>query len=74
MLTKLLKEELTKTDENSIKRIIRSEIDDSLKDIKKQLEEKQMEDMISEVVSEMLEKYHKVMWQRRKYWSGAIKK
>lgn len=74
MLTQLLKEELTRTDENDIKRMIKSELDDSLKDIEKKLENKEMEAMISEVVADMLEQYHKVMWQRRKYWSGAIKK
>lgn len=73
-ISKLLLEELSKSDESDIRSMIKSELDTSLKDIEKKLDDKEMEKMISDIVSDMFERYHKILWQRRNYWSGAIKK
>jgi|AntRauTorckE6833_2_1112554.scaffolds.fasta_scaffold07813_6 UDP-galactopyranose mutase len=73
-ISKLLLEELSNADKSEIRSIIQTELDKSLKDIEKKLSDKEMEKVINDVVADMFEKYHKILWQRSKYWSGAIKK
>lgn len=77
-LTKILSEELNKTDKDEIE----SMIDDMLEDYKDELEEEvremiedtDTEDMIKQYIADAFEQYHQTLWQRRGRWSGAIKR
>lgn len=77
-LTKLLSEELNKSDKDEIE----SMIDDMLEDYKNDLEEdvremiegSDTESMVKQYIADAFEQYHQTLWQRRGRWSGAIKR
>lgn len=75
-LSRILKEELNKTDKKEIESIVQDILDDFESDMndemRKMIEDTDTEDMIRDYIQDSLEQYHKVLWQRRSNWSGAI--
>lgn len=58
-----INEELTKAD---IRSIARSEIDSLLK-------EKEFDKRVREITSEVMEKFFKMMYNRRSFWKGEVR-
>ena len=81
-LKQLIRETLTKTDENKIGVMIRKEIKDSfgsdfekkvLKIIEKELKGSKFKKNIVEINKEVLVKLYRELWMRRQMWLTAIK-
>jgi hypothetical protein len=81
-LKQLIREALTKTDENKIGVMIRKEIKDSfgsdfekkvLKIIEKELKGSKFKKNIVEINKEVLVKLYRELWMRRQMWLTAIK-
>lgn len=76
-IKKILLEELDKSDKDEIQSMIDDSLDDFKsdlsKEIQKAIESNETEDTVREIVSKVFEEYHKVLWQRRGRWSGALK-
>ena len=81
-LKQIIKEELTKTDENKIGVMIRKEIKKSfgddlekkvLKLIEKELKSSKFKKDIIEINKDVLVKLYRELWMRRNFWLTAIK-
>lgn len=86
-IKRILKEELTKSDETKIKKLARDEFDTL---IKKHLNSDQLEKTVRELViknlkkdnptqkevaiitKEVLLKFYKVLWTRKNFWSNSL--
>lgn len=78
----IIKEALTKTDENKIGVMIRKEIKDTfgddfekkvLKIIEKELKGGKFKKEIVEINKDVLVKLYRELWMRRQFWVSAIK-
>jgi hypothetical protein len=81
-LKQIIKEALTKTDENKIGVMIRKEIKDTfgddfekkvLKIIEKELKGDKFKKEIVEINKDVLVKLYRELWMRRQFWVSAIK-
>lgn len=81
-LKQIIKESLTKTDENKIGVMIRKEIKDAfgndlekkvLKIIEKELKGSKFKKEIVEINKDVLVKLYRELWMRRQFWVSAIK-
>jgi uncharacterized hydantoinase/oxoprolinase family protein len=81
-LKQIIKEALTKTDENKIGVMIRKEIKDAfgndfekkvLKIIEKELKSSKFKKEIIEINKDVLVKLYRELWMRRNFWLTAIK-
>lgn len=81
-LKKIIKEALTKTDEDKIGAMIRREIKDAfgndlekkVKDIvSKELKGKPFEKEVIKISKDVLEQLYRELWMRRAIWKSAIK-
>lgn len=81
-LKQIIKEALTKTDENKIGVMIRKEIKDAfgddfekkvLKIIEKELKGSKLKKEIVEINKDVLVKLYRELWMRRQFWVSAIK-
>jgi uncharacterized hydantoinase/oxoprolinase family protein len=81
-LKQIIKEALTKTDENKIGVMIRKEIKDAfgndlekkvLKIIEKELKGSKFKKEIVEINKDVLVKLYRELWMRRQFWVSAIK-
>lgn len=81
-LRKIIRESLTKTDENKIGVMIRKEIKDAfgkdlekkvLKIIKDELKDSKFKKEIVEINKEVLVQLYKELWIKRQFWLNAIK-
>jgi len=81
-LKQIIKEALTKTDENKIGVMIRKEIKDAfgndfekkvLKIIEKELKGSKFKKEIIEINKDVLVKLYRELWMRRQFWVSAIK-
>ena len=82
LLKKIIKEELTKTDEDKIGVMIRKEIKNSfgedfekkvLKIIEKELKGSKFKNDIVEISKDVLVKLYRELWMRRQMWLTGIK-
>lgn len=81
-LTYIIKEALTKTDENKIGVMVRKEIKDAfgkdlekkVKDIvSKELKGTKFQKEVVNISKDVLEQLYKELWLRRMFWKNAIK-
>ena len=81
-LKQIIKEALTKTDENKIGVMIRKEIKDTfgddfekkvLKIIEKELKGDKFKKEVVEINKDVLVKLYRELWMRRQFWVSAIK-
>ena len=81
-IKRIIKEALTKTDENKIGVMIRKEIKDAfgndlerkVKDIvSKELKGKPFEKEVVKISKDVLEQLYRELWMRRAIWKSAIK-
>lgn len=81
-LKQIIKEALTKTDEDKIGVMIRKEIKDAfgddfekkvLKIIEKELKGSKLKKEIVEINKDVLVKLYRELWMRRQFWVSAIK-
>lgn len=81
-LRHIIKEALTKTDENKIGVMIRKEIKDAFgKDLEKkvtdivdkQLKGTKFEKEVVKISKDVLEQLYRELWMRRMFWKNAIK-
>ena len=81
-IKRIIKEALTKTDENKIGVMIRKEIKDAfgndlerkVKDIiSKELKGKPFEKEVVKISKDVLEQLYRELWMRRAMWKAAIK-
>ena len=81
-LRHIIKEALTKTDENKIGVMIRKEIKDAFgKDlekkvtdiVEKQLKGTKFEKAVIKISKDVLEQLYRELWMRRMFWKNAIK-
>lgn len=75
-IRKIFLEELNKADKSDIESMIKDmldDFDDDVKDdVRKMIEDNDTERMVRDYIQHAMEQYHKVLWQRRSNWSGAI--
>lgn len=81
---KLLYEELTKTDKDDIKKMVKSEIKDLLNnDLEKEVLEilkkeikgnKELESRMEEVSTKVLVNLYKTLWMKRNFWVNKLVK
>ena len=78
----IIKEALTKTDENKIGVMIRKEIKDAFGSdlekkvttiVDKQLKGTKFEKSVVNISKDVLEQLYRELWQRRMFWKNAIK-
>ena len=78
----IIKEALTKTDENKIGVMIRKEIKDAFGSdlekkvttiVDKQLKGTKFEKSVVKISKDVLEQLYRELWQRRMFWKNAIK-
>jgi hypothetical protein len=81
-LKRIIKEALTKTDENKINAMIRKEIkaafgkdlEKKVKDIvAKELKGTKFKKDVVKISKDVLEQLYKELWMRRQFWKNAIK-
>lgn len=83
IIKQILKEELTRADKAEIKKLVRAEFEDMLKqtDIKKKIEDlvkkqlkndKPTQKEISNITQKVLVQFYKTMWTRRSFWSNKL--
>ena len=81
-LKQIIKEALTKTDENKIGVMIRKEIKDAFgKDLEKKVKDivskeikgKPFEKEVVKISKDVLEQLYRQLWMRRMFWKNAIK-
>jgi hypothetical protein len=81
---KLLYEELTKTDKDDVKKMVKSEIKDLLnKDLEKEVltilkkeikGNKELESRMEEVSTKVLVSLYKTLWMKRNFWTTRLGK
>jgi hypothetical protein len=81
-LTHIIKEALTKTDENKIGVMIRKEIKDAfggdlekkvINIVNKQIKGTKFEKEVVKISKDVLEQLYRELWMRRMFWKNAIK-
>ena len=81
-LKHIIKEALTKTDENKIGVMIRKEIKDAFGSdlekkvvniVNKQIEGTKFEKEVVKISKDVLEQLYRELWMRRMFWKNAIK-
>lgn len=83
VIKQILKEELTRADKAEVKKMIRSEFEDMLKNsniktkiediVKKQLKnDKPTQKEVADITQKVLVQFYKTLWTRRSFWANKL--
>ena len=82
-LKTIIREELTRSDKAEIKKLIRSEFEEAIKDktikskiedlVKKQLKnDKATQKEVADITQKVLVQFYKTLWTRRNFWANKL--